>query len=115
MATFDVHEDINDLEPLRGPDALAAFGLYVRAGSWTAKHQTGFVPDEAFDELRVNVAAAAEDIDRLVEAGLWERAEGGYRMLRGPHSDPDLPMPLWRYSEGGTGGQMFTFDLGPNA
>jgi hypothetical protein len=114
MATFDVHSDINDLKPLRGPDGLAALGLYVRTGSLTAKHQTGFVSDEAFDELRVNVTAVAADIERLVEAGLWERAEGGYRMLRGPHNDPDLPMPLWRYNEGDLGGRLFDVDRTPN-
>ncbi|GAA4699805.1 hypothetical protein APR04_003925 [Promicromonospora umidemergens] len=107
MGTFDWHHEINELEPLRGPDGLAAFGLFVRAGSWTSKAgQTGFVTDEGLAELRVNVEAMAADIDRLVEAGLWKRAEGGYRMLRGPHSDPNLPMPLWRYSEGDTGGRL---------
>lgn len=40
-----------------------------------------------------------ESVERFLRVGLWEESAGGYRMLCGPHSDPDLPMPSWRYSD----------------
>lgn len=56
----------------------AAFGLYCRCGAWVARNLTdGFVPSE--------LAAAygtPEWARKLVDVGLWEIAEGGYRM---PH------------------------------
>ena len=56
----------------------AAFGLYCRCGAWSARNlQDGFVPSE--------IAAAygsPEWTRKLVDVGLWEICEGGYRM---PH------------------------------
>lgn len=53
----------------------AAFGLYCRCGAWCARNLTdGFVPSE--------IAAAygtPEWARKLVDAGLWEIVEGGYR------------------------------------
>jgi hypothetical protein len=50
----------------------------------------------------------------LIQAGLWERADGGFKMLQGPHNDPDLPLPLWRYSDDDLGGRLFAVDDSPN-
>lgn len=53
----------------------ACFGLYVRCGIWSARNLTdGFVPGE--------IAAgygSPEQARKLVDAGLWEVAEGGYQ------------------------------------
>ncbi|WP_125778371.1 hypothetical protein [Antribacter gilvus] len=115
MGTFDWHTDIHQLEPLRGPAGLAATGLFVRAGSWTSQAgRTAFATDEALVELCGDVSKMSADIDLLVEAGLWEPCDGGYRMLRGPHNDPDLPLPLWRYSDDDLGGRLFAVDDTPD-
>jgi hypothetical protein len=54
----------------------ACFGLYVRCGIWSARNLTdGFVPGE--------IAAgygSPEQTRKLVDVGLWETVEGGYRM-----------------------------------
>jgi hypothetical protein len=53
----------------------ACFGLYVRCGIWSARNLTdGFVPGE--------IAAgygSPEQTRKLVDVGLWEAVEGGYR------------------------------------
>lgn len=112
VGTFDCHSDILELDGLRGPEGLAAHGLYVLTGSWTGSHgRTGVVPDDIVE----NFARGDRDsIDRLVRAGLWERCDIGYRLLRGPHSEPGLPMPLWRYSDDDLGGRLFGIDPSPN-
>lgn len=64
----------NHLKTLKA--GTAAVGLYCRCGSYAAQQLTdGFVPSE--------IAASygtREWARRLVEAGLWEVADGGYRM-----------------------------------
>lgn len=111
MGTFDWHSDVNELPGLAGPDGLAAFGLWIQCGLWTSRNgRTGFVPDEVVAE----VAGEDEDsVSRLIEAGLWQRTAGGVRMLRGPSSDPDQPLPLWRYGDGPARG-LFEADDAPN-
>lgn len=53
----------------------AAMGLWVRAGSWSARHLTdGFVPDHV-----VIVIGTPAQAQRLVSAGLWAPAEDGFR------------------------------------
>lgn len=53
----------------------AAMGLWVRAGSWSMQTLTdGFIPDHMARQL-----GTTKEANRLVEAGLWDRAEGGYR------------------------------------
>lgn len=112
MGTFDVHSDIHELDSLRGPDGLAAVGLFMLAGAWTGSHdRTGLVPDDVVKEIAGN---DTESINHLVDAGLWERRREGYQMLRGPHSDPNLPMPLWRYGDTELGGRLFQIDDTPN-
>lgn len=52
----------------------AAMGLWVRAGSWCAAHLTdGFVPEHMVQLLGTTAQAS-----KLIKAGLWEEAEGGY-------------------------------------
>lgn len=113
MATFDSHSDVTELPILQGPGGLAALGLWMRCGSWTASHgQTGVVPHAVAEEMSSGDQGA---VQLLVDAGLWERLPEGYRMLRGPSSDPDLPLPLWRYSDDDLGGRLFSLDQTPNA
>lgn len=55
---------------------VAAMGLWVRAGSWSAQTLTdGFVPEHMVPPLADGDAGLA---GRLVEAGLWRRVRGGY-------------------------------------
>ena len=112
MGSFDTHREIHELEGLRGPEGLAATGLFFRAGIWTAGHgRTGIVPTEVVASM---AASDPESVERLVRVGLWEECAEGFRMLRGPHSNPDLPMPLWCYSEEDLGGRLFALDDAPN-
>jgi hypothetical protein len=56
-------------------DRAAAVGLWTLAGAWCAKNLTdGHLGEHMIDEL----ASSKKYADRLVEAGLWERTEGGY-------------------------------------
>lgn len=55
----------------------AALGLWVIAGSWSCANLTdGFVPDYVLPRL---AEGAGELARKLVAAGLWRRAKGGYR------------------------------------
>lgn len=52
----------------------AAVGLWTRAGAWSARHLTdGFIPSEIVATIGTPAQAA-----RLVSAGLWAEAAGGY-------------------------------------
>jgi hypothetical protein len=56
----------------------AAAGLWVLAGTWSAKELTdGFIPDYLIDELASTPAIARH----LVTAGLWEDAPAGYQLI----------------------------------
>lgn len=56
----------------------AAFGAYCRLGAWSARNSTdGFIPAEVALGI-----ASPELAQKLVDAGLWEAAEGGWSM---PH------------------------------
>lgn len=53
----------------------ACFGLYVRCGIWSSRNLTdGFVPGEI-----VAGYGSPEQARKLVDVGLWEVVEGGYR------------------------------------
>lgn len=53
-----------------------ATGLYVRCGSYAAQHLTnGFIPEHV-----ALLYGTPELIETLVEAKLWRRARGGWRM-----------------------------------
>lgn len=56
---------------------LAAMGLWLRAGSWSAGMLTdGFVPDHMVPALSDGTPELAE---RLVAAGFWRRVRNGYQ------------------------------------
>lgn len=112
MGTFDWHSDVGELPHVGGPDGLAAFGMWVRCGTRTsANGRTGIVPDH----IAADFSRGQSDlIEQLIAAGLWERTDGGYRMLRGPSTDADQPMPLWRYGDEDLGGRLFAIDDTPN-
>lgn len=112
MGTFDVHTDISELPLMASPESNEARGLYLRCGAWTGSHgRLGVVPFSVVKELS---NGRQEPVDLLVGAGLWERAEEGYRMLRGPSDDPDDGLPLWRYTDDDLGGRLFAWDRTPN-
>lgn len=55
-----------------------AAGLWVLAGTWSAKELTdGFIPEYLLEELASSPAIAAH----LIRAGLWEKAENGYQLI----------------------------------
>lgn len=82
MPWFYVDDGFSDSKPvlnLPGRHRLAACGLWVLTGSWSAKEETdGFVPDVQLRRLGSRPAL----VDSLttegpMEAPLWSRVEGG--------------------------------------
>lgn len=64
---------------------LAAIGLWARAGSYIAAHQTGGFVSDGF----VTDIPDGETLARgLVQAGLWKTRPGGYEMLSKVSSVP---------------------------
>lgn len=56
----------------------AAAGLYCRCGSWISRNETdGFVPSEV-----AAMYGSPEWVRKLVDVGLWEATESGYRDTR---------------------------------
>lgn len=54
---------------------LAAMGLWVKAGSWSAQHLTdGVIPISVLSLL----GAKRSHAEQLVKAGLWDAEPGGY-------------------------------------
>jgi len=77
--SFHAHPKVLATEP-------AALGLWVVAGAWCSANLTdGFVPDYALPRLLPDSATLAE---KLVTAGLWRRAKGGYRFNDWLHYNP---------------------------
>lgn len=112
MGTFDVHSDIHQLLGMGSAEANEAYGLYLLCGSWTCSHgRLDVVPAAIVEEFS---NGHQEPVNRLVTAGLWERVEEGYLMLRGPSDDPDDGLPLWRYTDDDLGGRLFAQDDAPN-
>ena len=63
-------------DPRRYKAGLPAMGVYLVARSWIADQLTdGFIPTEAALSLS---GGRQEFVDRLVAAGFWKLAEGGY-------------------------------------
>ncbi|MSS45305.1 hypothetical protein FYJ43_04435 [Cutibacterium sp. WCA-380-WT-3A] len=75
MSWFKV-DDTFPLNPKVLACPLEALGLWVTAGAWCAQQLTdGYVPKAVLPMLRSNEANASI----LLQAGLWERVEGGYQ------------------------------------
>lgn len=69
-------DDGFDSEPRVLRAGTAAFGLYARCGLWVSRNLTdGFVPAELAASY-----GTREWIERLVDAGLWVRVDGGFTM-----------------------------------
>lgn len=77
MSWFKVDDKYHD-HPKARRAGLAACGLWLRAGSWSADHLTdGFVPDDVLPRWAGRGVDVFELADTLVEVRLWERAEVG--------------------------------------
>lgn len=62
----------------------AAIGLWARAGSFSMQQLTdGFIPDHVIPSLGKKAEAT-----RLVQVGLWERVDGGYRFHQWSERQP---------------------------
>lgn len=91
MTSFMVSDRFHSHPSVIGASS-AAIGLWVRCGSWIADQQSdGFVPAEVVRQFK-----GEEGANALVRTGLWQRAKGGWRMLRDVPSIPGgRPIPLW--------------------
>jgi hypothetical protein len=70
-------DDDWDNDPRVTRAGTAAFGLYSRCGMYAARHLTdGFIPGEIATTYGTKEWAA-----RLVDVGLWEIVEHGFRMV----------------------------------
>jgi hypothetical protein len=105
---FEFHSD-TATHPAVHAAGLAGWGTFILCGTWTsANGETGVVPDAVAAEH-----ASPEDVSALVDAGLWTKIDGGYRMEYGPSTD--LPLPLWRYGDSPSNGQLLSFVPDPEA
>lgn len=76
MVWFKVDDSFHSHPKVMATDT-AALGLWVVAGSWCGANLTdGFVPDHVLPRL---LPGAVKLASKLVAAGLWSRAEGGYQ------------------------------------
>lgn len=81
MPWFKVDDGFANSKPVlriprryRGP----AIGLWILAGTWSAKELTdGYIPEYALEDFASTPAMA----EQLVAAGLWEKAENGFQFL----------------------------------
>ena len=75
MAWFKVDDQFYD-HPKVADLPLSAIGLWIKAGSYCARYET----DGSLTSARVQpLGGRTRDADRLVEAGLWHRVDGGYQ------------------------------------
>jgi hypothetical protein len=71
---FSDHAKVHALQESR--HWKGALALWTLAGSWCAKHEKdGFVPEQTVRRL----GGLKHEAEALVECGLWERVDGGYR------------------------------------
>lgn len=81
MAWFKVDDGFANSRPILAIPRryrTQAAGLWVLAGTWSAKELTdGFIPDYLLDELASTPAIAKW----LVSAGLWRIVPGGYQLI----------------------------------
>ena len=83
-------DDDWDNDPRVSRAGTAAFGLYCRCGMWVARHlNDGLVPREIAANYGTPEWAA-----KLVDVGLWEMVEGGFRIVhyfeRNPTREKEL-------------------------
>lgn len=65
---------------------MAALGLWISAGSWTAGEPIdGFVPEYMVDDL----GGTVEQARALVAAGLWDEMDGGWMFRNWTDYNPD--------------------------
>lgn len=84
MTWFKV-DDTLALHPKAVAAGNAAMGLWVRAGSWSAQQRKdGYVPARMISTL----GGRKRDAERLVVAGLWVQADGGYRFHEWQQANP---------------------------
>lgn len=69
-------DDALSMHPKAFTAGNSALGLWVRAGSWAMQHLTdGHIPAGVVSAL----GGVWDDAAALVNAGLWDQAEGGYQ------------------------------------
>jgi len=99
MPWFKVDDGFANSKPvLRIPRRYRAqaIGLWILAGTWSAKELTdGFVPDYVVEELGGTPAMA----EQLIKAGLWEKAENGYQFVRWSDYQPTKVEVLTRRAQ----------------
>jgi hypothetical protein len=78
---FAAHPKLEQIEQRFGVDALArAVLVWVAAGCYSAKYHTdGFVSTDRLGRLTALGSKADRAAKHLVDVGLWEVAEGGFR------------------------------------
>lgn len=86
MTWFKVDDKFHD-HPKARRAGLAACGLWLRSGSWSADNLTdGFIPDDVLPRWSGRGVDVFELSDALVAVGLWERdavgGEDGYRFRK---------------------------------
>lgn len=97
MPWFKVDDKLHS-HPKRHRAGLKAMGLWVISGSWSSDHLTdGLIPT---DMLRT-LGGTATDARRLVEAGLWDVVDGGWRFhhwqdQNPSRSDVEAQREAWR-------------------
>lgn len=75
MSWFRVDDSMYD-HPKFAELPLSAVGLWIKAASYCARYETdGYIKSAKVAPL----GGRKRDIDRLVDAGLWEVVSGGYR------------------------------------
>jgi hypothetical protein len=86
MVRFYVDNDL-PLHPVVQEAGNAAMGVWVRAGAWTAKHNTnGFIPAHIARKI-----GTGPQLRRLVEAGLFRKTAKGYRFRGWDGKSPTGP------------------------
>ena len=91
--SFEFHDTA--AEKLAGnPEANGAFGLWAMAGSWISTHgRTDVITDAGVESLD----GQPEQIQALIDVGMWTRVDGGYHFELGPSTD--WPLPIWRHGD----------------
>lgn len=73
---FKIHDGF-DSDPKILAAGNPAIGLWTRCGAWSMKQLTdGFVPEQL-----AKMYGNKPEIERLIDVGLWEAVEGGYRFI----------------------------------